>query len=280
VARRRPGNRGRGGGGGGGLKGGILTAISLVLVIGFALAWAQSNNIKGISGALEYFRTWSAQIQDCGVGDLDWRCETPIPDYDKREGGGDGAAKPRENVTSGADVSPTSALAFLDSISLKNSEEVEYARSDWKHWSDLDGNGCDSREDTLIKSGTSVTSDPGTCKITGGSWVEPYANSTITDSSKIDIDHVVALSWAASNGGQALSADQKQQLANDPLNLYISKASENRSKGDKGPGDYLPPNEAFQCQYVTSFVTVVDKYSLTMPKTDAEAVRKVLETKC
>jgi hypothetical protein len=275
MAKRRPSSRGRSGGGGGGIRGGIVTAISLVMVIGFIFAWAQANNIKGPSGALEYFRTWSKQIENCGVSNLEWNCETPLPGYERN-----GPPVVLEPTNLGVEVNPDAALAFLDSIKLKNAEDVDYSRSDWKHWSDLDGNGCDSREDTLVKSGSAVTTDPGTCKVIAGSWVEPYANSTITDSSKIDIDHVVALSYAAANGGQALNPELKEQLANDPLNLYISKASENRSKGDKGPSEYLPPNEAFQCQYVSSFITVIEKYKLTMPKADATAVRKVLETKC
>lgn len=272
MAKRRPSARGRGGGGGGGLKGGIFTGISLLVAVGFIFGWLQANNIKGIDGALEYFRTWNQQVQDCGIASLEWTCDTPVPGYEKGE-------KPDNSTVAGEAVTPNAALAILDSVTIGDSQDVDYARSEWKHWSDLDGNGCDSREDVLIASGSGVVSDPGTCKITAGSWVEPYANITITDSSKIDIDHVVALSYAAANGGQALSADQKQQLANDPANLYISKASENRSKGDKGPSEYMPPNAGFQCQYVSSFVTVINKYDLTMPKSDADAVRKVLE-KC
>lgn len=272
MATRKPTRGKNGKSGGGGLKSGVLAGISLLMVAGFVIGWAQANNIRGLDGALEYFRTWSKQVQDCGIGELQWDCETPVPGYEGKDA-------PKTTVA-GEDVAPNAALAMLENITIAPSQEVDYDRSEWKHWSDLDGNGCDTREDLLIKSGENVKTDPDTCKVLSGTWVEPYANTEVTNSSKMDIDHVAALSWTAANGGQKLSAEKKQQLANDPQNLYISIAGENRSKGDKGISEYLPPNKSFQCQYVTSFITVVDKYDLTMPKADANAARKVLETQC
>lgn len=276
MAIRKSGSGGRPGGGG--IKAGIITGITMLLIVGFIWAWAQANNIKDFGGALAYFRTWSAQVQACGISDLKWTCDTPIPGY---EGGNKAPSDSATIAPAGGEaVAPSAALATLNGITVANPKTVEYVRSQWKHWSDLDGNGCDTREDILISSGKDVKRDPSTCKIISGTWVEPYSNKTFTDSSKMDIDHVVPLAWSASNGGQALSTTAKEQFANDPQNLYISAASENRKKGDKGPGSYLPPNEAFQCQYVTSFVTVVAKYKLTMDKSDFDAAKKVLETKC
>jgi len=267
-----------GGGGGGGLKAGIFSGFSILLILAFVVAWANSNNIRSISDALDYFRTASSQIENCGVSDLHWTCETPIPGYEE----GKGAKIPSANggKTEDKQVTVSQLTKQLNSLVVKPEQSVDYSRSDWKHWSDLDGNGCDTREDLLIKSGTNVTHDPSTCKITAGTWVEPYAKTKVTDSSKLDIDHVVALSLAAKSGGEKLSAAKKEQLANDPQNLYISIAKENRSKGDKGPSEYLPPNGAFQCQYVTSFVTIVDKYGLTITEADKKAVENVIKTKC
>lgn len=273
MATRKPS---RGGGGGRGLKGGIVTGISIILIIGFILAWAQANNIKGLDGALAYFREWSQQIQDCGIGNLEWTCGTPIPGYGENNNGASGGTEaPAE---SGSTAAPSEALVLLDSITAAPAQDVNYNRSDWKHWVDADGDKCDTREETLLLTGINVTTDPATCKILSGTWVEPYANKTFTDSSKMDIDHIVALSYAASNGGQNLSAEAKQAFANDPMGLSISDASENRSKGAKGPAAYLPPNTSFHCQYVAAFVAVVSKYDLTMPKADIDTSRRVLSS--
>lgn len=262
----------QGRGGGGGLKGGLMAGFMILAIIGFAFGWAKANNITGLGGVIDYFRTWSAQVQDCGISNLEWNCSTPIPGYD---GNNNASSVSGEELPAAAET-----LALLDGIAIADPQDVDYVRSEWKHWSDFDGDKCDAREETLKLSGENVKTDPSNCKIISGTWVEPYALQTITDSSKIDIDHVVALSYAAANGGQELSKEMKEQFANDPLNLYISAPSENRSKGDKGVSEYLPPNEAFHCEYVTSFVTVIDKYDLSMAKAEKDKARQVLETKC
>lgn len=278
MATRRPGR----GSSGQGIKGGIITALTIMVLIGFIVAWIQANNIKDFSGVLTYFRTWSSQIQACGIEKLQWTCNGPIAGYDgtKKPGSNTPGSDPASAPAGGEKVSSTAATSTLAAVPVASAKDVPYVRSEWKHWSDLNNTGCNTREDILVRTGSNVKTDPKTCKVLSGTWTEPYSNKTFTDSSKLDIDHVVPLSWAASNGGQSLSSGAKEQFANDPLNLYISSDTENRSKGDSGPSKYLPPNNSFQCQYVTSFVTVVAKYKLTIPQADADAARKVLSTKC
>ena len=40
------------------------------------------------------------------------------------------------------------------------------------------------------------------------------------------------------------------------------------SKGDSGPGEWMPANAAFRCDYVVSFVAVVVDYELSIPDAD------------
>lgn len=267
-------------GGGGGVKRFILSGISLVMAVGFIVAWAQSNDIRSISDGLNYFRGVSSDVESCGISNLEWTCNTDLPGYDGSKKPGGSGSTSTQGGNSENEAASSATLAKLNTLEVKPSQEVDYNRSDWKHWSDLDGNGCDSREDLLVRTGKNVKTDPGTCKVLSGTWVEPYAKTMVTDSSKLDIDHIVALSHAAQNGGQKLSATQKEQLANDPQNLYISIAKENRSKGDKGPADYLPPNKDFRCEYVTAYTNVSAKYKLTITSQDKKAVENAIKTYC
>ncbi len=261
----------------GGLKAGLTTGFMILVIAGFIFGWAKSNNINTFGGALEYFQIWTKEVQDCGIGQLEWTCETPLPGYEE--------GSPTLNLgTKQADAEETPAVtvdsivAIMDGLTIAPAdEEVSYERAEWKHWVDLDGNGCDTRKDLLIATGENVKTGDN-CKVVSGTWVEPYANTTVTDASKLDIDHIVPLSWAAKNGGNAMTADEKRAFANDSENLFISIASENRKKSDSGPSEYLPPNQAFQCQYVASFVNVVSKYNLSMPEADYTASRKVLSS--
>lgn len=274
-----------GGGGSGGLKGGFFSVLMVVLIAAAAVAWWNVNGFTSVSDAVHWFQAKSDSMNAC--------VDKNLPD-------GAAANDPRNLVNAHNCIVPgigsktstkapdapvdtsskTGITALAESIAVAPEQNVAYKRSEWRHWSDLDGNGCDSREDTLVKDGTNVVTDPSTCKVLSGTWTEKYSDTTTTDSSSLDIDHIVPLSWAAKNGGQGWAANVKEQFANDPLNLIISAASENRSKGDKGPADYLPPNKAFQCQYITSFVTVVHKYDLTMPQNDKTKTLSTIKDRC
>ncbi|MET3721878.1 hypothetical protein ABIB27_003754 [Arthrobacter sp. UYEF21] len=51
-------------------------------------------------------------------------------------------------------------------------------------------------------------------------------------------------------GALQLSADQRKQLANDPLNLMAADGPTNDKKSDSDAASLLPPNKAFRCEYV------------------------------
>lgn len=111
-----------------------------------------------------------------------------------------------------------------------------------------------------------------------GKWICPYSGIEITNSSDVDIDHIIPLSFAAKAGGQEWSAEKKEEFANDPDNLLATSAKENRTKGDKGPGSYMPPLKAYRCNYVKSFGIVAEKYELSLSQSDINEMNKTLET--
>jgi hypothetical protein len=72
-----------------------------------------------------------------------------------------------------------------------------------------------------------------------GTLADKYTGETInfvkgnTTSSLVQIDHIIPLSDAWQKGAQQLSADQRKQLANDPLNMMAADGPDNSQKGDK-----------------------------------------------
>lgn len=276
----------RGGGAAGGLKGGALTVVMFLVIAGAVVGWWNTNGFTSFGDVIDWFKQKSASLDACVDGHLpdgtaasDFRnlwnahnCATPLPS---------GSADIQANAIAIENVEGPEALtALLDSIAVAPEKKVEYKRSDWRHWSDLDNNGCDTREDILQRDGTDVKTDPKTCKVLSGKWTEQYGPTTVTNGGDLDIDHIVPLSWAARNGGQDWDASIKEQFANDPDNLFVSIAKENRSKGDKGPADYLPPNQDFICEYTASFVKVVYKYQLTIPQNEKSAASGAIKKYC
>jgi hypothetical protein len=182
----------------------------------------------------------------------------------------------------------TYAQSYEGFISTLNSLEVKgrapktgYSRAQFSHWSDLDRNGCDARNDILKRDLTEVVFKVGTrdCKVLSGVLLDPFSNKVLTFTSvksAVDIDHVVSLSNAWQTGAAYFDRNIRSQIANDPLNLLAVDAKLNRQKGDGDAATWLPPNKAFRCEYVSRQVSVKAKYSLWVTSPEKEAILRVL----
>lgn len=152
-------------------------------------------------------------------------------------------------------------------------------------WADVDRNGCDTRNDILARDLTNETFKPGTnnCVVTAGTLADKYTGATINftrgqdTSSDVQIDHIVPLSDAWQKGAQQLSAGQRKELANDPLNLMAADGPTNSAKGDKDAATWLPPNKAFRCQYVARQTAVKATYKLWVTQAEHDAIVSILE---
>ncbi|MBE1502680.1 hypothetical protein H4696_009780 [Amycolatopsis lexingtonensis] len=147
-----------------------------------------------------------------------------------------------------------------------------YRRADWPHW-DQTGGGCDARENALRTQGRAVTTGPG-CRITGGTWVSPYDEVTVTNPAGLDIDHMVPLAEAARSGTRGWSLAQREHYANDPAVLVAVTAKSNRAKGDQDPARWLPDLD--RCGYVARWTTVKHAYRMIVDRAERAAITAVL----
>ncbi|WP_066292316.1 HNH endonuclease family protein [Arthrobacter sp. B6] len=180
------------------------------------------------------------------------------------------------------------ALAQLENIPVKGrAPKTGYSRDEFgPAWADVDRNGCDTRNDILARDLEGETFKPGTqnCVVVTGTLADSYTGTTIrfvrgnTTSAAVQIDHIVPLSDAWQKGAQQLSADQRRQLANDPLNLMAANGPTNSAKGDKDAATWLPPNKAFRCEYVARQVAVKAKYQLWVTEAEHDSIAGILDT--
>lgn len=153
-----------------------------------------------------------------------------------------------------------------------------YDRDQWPHWEDLDGDGCDARQEALRASSiTPAQVDPYGCRVLTGDWRSAYDGVTATDPSSFDVDHVVPLEEAHTSGGWAWSGQVRVGFANDPTNLWPVSASSNRQKGSRGPDQWRPSLEDSWCEYATRWVQVKASYRLTVTTSEREALGQMLE---
>ncbi|MEU8705923.1 HNH endonuclease family protein [Streptomyces sp. NPDC048565] len=175
-----------------------------------------------------------------------------------------------------------SALRAAEGLTVKGrAPKTGYERSAFgSAWLDTDRNGCGTRDDILAAQLDAVSRDADGCKVLKGVLdPDPYTGTRIAfrrGASKVDIDHLVALSDAWQKGAQKWSDGKRRAFANDPLNLVAADSSTNRRKGDGDTATWLPPNKDYRCTYVAGQVAVKKKYELWVTRAEQEAMTKVL----
>lgn len=181
-------------------------------------------------------------------------------------------------------VGVRTALSVLATIPQAREQQSGYQRSLFKHWSDLDRDGCSTREEVLIaESLTNAQVDAYGCKVIAGDWYSPYNNQRYSYPADVDIDHVVALKEAWDSGAHSWSASKREQFANDlsdGRSLIAVKDSENQSKSDKDPSNWLPKNSAYLCTYLADWVAIKARWGLSMDTSEWGRIKNLLTASC
>ncbi|MGW3956233.1 HNH endonuclease family protein [Streptomyces sp. NPDC004752] len=117
------------------------------------------------------------------------------------------------------------------------------------------------------------------CTLTGGTWYSPYDNQYIDNAKKLDVDHLVPLAEAWDSGASAWTAKQREEYANDLTDtraLIAVSAASNRSKADKDPTGWLPPHIPYRCEYLTNWITIKTRYTLSIDPTEHNTLTREL----
>ena len=175
----------------------------------------------------------------------------------------------------------TSPPAPSDPVGLRIEPEHDggYDRDLFADWYDADRNGCNTRKEVLIAESLDPVKIGSKCAISGGRWFSIYDNVETTDSSKFDIDHMVPLSEAWDSGAWNWNADQRKYFANDldqPFFLIAVTASSNRSKSDRDPAQWMPPNASYHCEYVRIWIEIKRAWDLSVDQAEHDYLARKL----
>jgi hypothetical protein len=197
-----------------------------------------------------------------------------------------GATPSRSDAPHLQPASASKALDVLATLPVKGrAAKTGYSRDQFgQAWADVDGNGCDTRNDMLHRDLSALAVKPGTrdCVVLSGILNDPYTGTLInflrgnSTSTAVQIDHIVALSDAWQKGAQQLTPDQRVSFANDPLNLLAVDGPTNQQKSDGDAATWLPPNKSFRCEYVARQISVKSSYSLWVTPAEHDAMARVL----
>jgi hypothetical protein len=150
-------------------------------------------------------------------------------------------------------------------------------------WKDVDGNGCDTRNDILKRDLINDVFRQGSaCIVVSGRLNDPYAGKVIRfkrgtkTSSAVQIDHLVALAAAWRTGAKSWTDVRRLRYANDPVVLLAVDGPTKRAKGDKDASKWLPPREAYRCRYVAKQIKIKTRYRLWVTATERDGMGTVL----
>lgn len=173
--------------------------------------------------------------------------------------------------------SAATAQSQLNSLTVKTEGSTTgYSRDLFPHWHTVSGT-CDTRDQVLKRDGTGVTVDSN-CEPTAGRWYSVYDAVYVNDDSDVDIDHIVALAEAWRSGANSWTTAKREQFANDLTiaQLIAVSASSNRSKGDKDPASWKPPNTSVHCIYAREWIWVKYTYKLSLQSAEKSALQSML----
>ncbi|RWA17666.1 hypothetical protein MBRU_18775 [Mycolicibacterium brumae DSM 44177] len=204
----------------------------------------------------------------------------------------------RNRSSSAVDTYPPSVAAGSDvlagiTVVPKRIRGRDYQRGmfgeSWTDDTDAPGgrNGCDTRNDILnrdlIDKTYKMTSRCPNAVATGV-LRDPYTSTTVdftrgdTIGQSVQIDHIVPLAYAWDMGARDWTPQLRARFANDPANLLAVQGQANQDKGDLPPGSWMPPNQAFWCQYSIQFIEVLRGYHLPVDQRSARALRDAAAT--
>ena len=178
---------------------------------------------------------------------------------------------------------PSASLKLPLKIVEVISDLPSYDRRDWKHWIDEDRDCQNTRHEVLIEESLKAVTfkSDKQCQVATGEWLAPFTGDTVTDGTKLDVDHMVPLKNAHDSGGWAWDKDKKAAYANEmgyADHLIAVTASANRKKGARGPEEWKPANQGYWCDYAIDWVQIKVEWELSATKAEWAALQEMLKT--
>lgn len=167
-------------------------------------------------------------------------------------------------------VTKEDILSLVDSIKVSTHENTEkYNRDDWEKPAKkfiLDGEKVSRVKYDTYTSQYLISKEPFVYKC-------PYSGKEITDIKLVDFDHIIPLKFIATKCDINWTKEQKNKFAQDE-NVGVSVLNkENRSKGAKGPSEWLPKEN--QGDYCYTWLLLAKEWGLSLPQHDLDTCKVV-----
>jgi hypothetical protein len=174
---------------------------------------------------------------------------------------------------------PTTVGSRLTPLTIRESGNIPtYSRSEFGNgWIDADHDCQNTRAEVLIRQSSAAVgfTTSGDCTVASGRWTDPWSGAVTTLAHTFDIDHTVPLANAWRSGASSWTAAERVDYANDLIDadhLLAISASDNRSKGDRGPDLWKPPQPSSWCRYALEWDRIKVRWHLTATRAEWDAL--------
>lgn len=117
------------------------------------------------------------------------------------------------------------------------------------------------------------------CTVASGQWHDPYSNRQYTSASDLQIDHVVPLKNSYISGAWQWDASKRclyGNYAENGYHLLAVNGPDNMRKGDRTPEGFMPPNEAYACEYLAIWLKIKLIWNLALTSSEAGAISNLV----
>jgi hypothetical protein len=137
---------------------------------------------------------------------------------------------------------------------------------------------CDTRELVLERDAGAAAVDTDGDGCMDDAPIKDFYTGLMVEPSHVDADHVTALGDAWVSGAWKWTATQRRAFSQDQANLRAVGASINRSKGERGPDTWKPPDHAGWCTYGHIYQDTKLRWHLTITPAQSAGVADLLKT--
>ncbi len=181
------------------------------------------------------------------------------------------------------------ATASIDLMTWKHHQEplkdpsIPYNRMDqYGTWvkDPRDGTCYNTRAKALIRASSTPVRFSGSrgCTVKSGEWNDPYSGNQYADAGDLQIDHVVPLKNSYISGAWQWDGKKRCLFANflsNDYHLLAVNGPDNMKKGDRTPEGFMPPNRAYACDYLASWLKIKLIWNLALTPPEARAISRL-----
>ena len=170
---------------------------------------------------------------------------------------------------------PSELITELEKLPVDDEHTGDYSRAAFGFYKDADRDHCDTRAEVFIAEATELVMNKYNCNIQSGKWFSPFDAQTSTNRAALHVEHLVALQEAWESGAWQWTDGQRNTYLNDLAHaealLVVTDASHD-DRADRDPGEWLPSNEPYRCDYLRSWVYLKTVYKLSVDPGERESI--------